>query len=161
MNGFSRDAEYTGHGFTLMEVVTVLVVVGIAAAVAVSRMSVMDSGQIGDLEKIKSHLRYAQSKAMADSSIRWGIVFSGTTYSLFRNTNTDAVVDAGEKQVLPGESSNIVSLDSGLSVNAIVAFDWWGAPYSNANCVTPMTSGILSFSGGKTIVITPDTGFIP
>ena len=53
------------RGFTLVEVIAVLLLLGIIVAVAVSRISIR-----GDLTSqtdiVKSHLRFVQLKAMAD-----------------------------------------------------------------------------------------------
>jgi prepilin-type N-terminal cleavage/methylation domain-containing protein len=147
------------NGFTVIEIVAVLIVLGILAAVAVSRFSTIDADTISDFEKVKSHLRFAQAKAMANSEVRWGIQFSGTTYSLFGDINGNGSIDSGERFVLPGEETLNAPLES-LSATGIVAFDWWGSPFSDIACNTPRAGGSFSL-GSKTITITPETGFIP
>lgn len=146
-------------GFTVIEIVAVLIVLGILTAVAVSRFSTIGADTVSDFERVKSHLRYAQAKAMASSSVRWGIQFSNSTYSLFGDTNGNGSIDAGERFVLPGEETVNAPLVS-LSATGIVAFDWWGSPYSDVLCNTPRAGGSFSL-GSKTITITPQTGFIP
>lgn len=147
-------------GFTLIEVVAILIIIGIVSAVVYTKMPSIDAGKIGDINMIKSHLRYTQTRAMADSERRWGITFSGTTYSLYRDDNGDGAFAVEERRVLPGADAESVTLQSSLSCSATLAFDWWGAPFTDAACSTPMTSGALSF-GSDAITVTPLTGFIP
>jgi len=146
-------------GFTIIEVVVTLIVIGIVSAIVISRANTINADKIADIELVKSHLRYAQSRAMADSAKRWGIKFVGSTYSLYRNDNDDNTFSANEKVALPGADSDVVTLQSNLSCNDTIAFDWWGAPYTDPNCGTPM-SGSLSFIS-ESITVTPVTGFIP
>jgi MSHA pilin protein MshC len=147
------------RAFTLIEVVAVLVVLGIVAAVAVSRGFNMDADKISDLEKVKSHLRYAQSKSMADNAVNWGIQFSGATYFLFRDMDNNGLVAANEKVVLPGEPSTDAALAT-LTATGVVSFNWWGAPYSDVGCTAAFTSGTFAL-GSTSISITSVTGFIP
>ncbi len=64
------------HGFTIIEIITVLIVVGILTSVAAASFSSMDDEKLAtEVEILKSHLRYAQSRAMMDTASR-GIAFS-------------------------------------------------------------------------------------
>lgn len=150
-----------GKGFTLLEVIVVLVMIGIITAVAVSRMLSTDEVNISaQTETIKTHLRYAQAKAMNTNSV-WGINFiSSSAYSLYRNGNTTDVV------ALPGESSSTVSL-SAISIAGtpfIVSFDSWGQPFADQGATGSSTAKNITVSYGssrtKNIIITQTTGFI-
>ena len=149
-------------GFTMIEIVALLVIIGIVSAVAIARMTNTSEYDLAtEVEVVKGHLRYAQSLAM-NTNVVWGInFFSATQYSLFRNgLATDTVL-------IPGQDANIVSLPAGISFTptSIVSFDSWGRPYTN-EAGTAAQSGDLDIAlseGGYTrsLTITQNTGFIP
>ncbi len=148
--------KFSGQGgFTMLEMIAVLVVIGIITVVAVVKMN--KAPQTYDLasevEVIKSHLRLAQARAMGSSS-PCGINFaSATTYYLFQGTgSTTPVLMAGEDNA----TINLVTKKSTLTITSAtpqrITFDAYGSP-GTAN-VTVTTSG-------GSIVITQNTGFIP
>jgi MSHA pilin protein MshC len=152
------------RGFTLIEIIAVLILMGIVTGVVVHRIWNMEIDLIAETDLVKTHLRYAQGRAM-NTNIIWGISLSGNTYFLFKNGNT------ANKVNLPGEASDIRSLPAGISVEgAIISFDSWGTPYTDAAATegNELTSGdaeaeitLSSSDDTKTITITPNTGFIP
>jgi len=137
-------------GFTLIELIAVLVVVSVLSIIIANRVMDTDSELIAQNDVIKTHLRYAQTRAMG-SNVKWGIDFKGSTYSLFKNANTSDTV------TLPGEDSKTLNLPSGVSANVTIFFDSWGKPYSDALGQIPHPSGQI---GGLSINITADTGFV-
>ncbi|MEN6422815.1 MAG: type II secretion system protein [Smithella sp.] len=154
--------KYRGQGgFTMIEIISVLVIIAIVTAVVITRMaSTKDYDLAAQTEVVKTHLRLAQSRAMNSSQI-WGINISGNTvYSLFNNGNTANVVR------LPSQNADNVTLPAGMTITTgIVSFDAWGKPYTDA-AGTAAQSGerTLTLSKGgdsKTISITQNTGYIP
>jgi len=136
------------RGFTFLEVLAIIVVVGILAAIAVSRINSTDTYAISsELDKVQSHLRYAQGKAIRTNS-NWGIRFnSSNTYWLFQ-TNT------ANKKAITGEDQNDITL-SKLTITSApqtITFDGFGSP--GAADIT------VSTSGGN-ITVAANTGFIP
>jgi MSHA pilin protein MshC len=146
------------RGFTLVEFISVLLIMGIVAAVAVSRVGTSNNKVIAQIEVVKSHLRYAQSRAMNSDKI-WGIRFNSSSYWLFKDGNTS------NKVTFPAEDSDTVTLPSGMSVGTeIVSFDSWGKPCTDASGGTPQSGDrTITFSpslSNHLIVITKNTGFI-
>jgi len=146
------------HGFTIVEVIVVLLVIGILTAVAVAKVFSTDPYTLkSQTEVIKTHLRYAQARAMNTNRV-WGIDFpSSTTYSLFRNGDTNDTV------ALPGADSNPATLPSGVTVSTgTVSFDNWGSPYANATATPPSTDITITVTcnGTESILITKNTGYI-
>ena len=145
---FCGDPFYEG-GFTMIEIIAVLVILGILTAVAVSR--VMNTGEMEQrarLDAVKAHLRLAQARAMGEGS-PWGVHFTANAYYLFRGTDPTQ-----NKVTFPGESSDTVQAGSGFfsGTPLTVVFDAYGNPGgTTVNLVT---------SGG-TITIIRNTGYIP
>ena len=159
--------KYSGkhdRGFTMVEIVLVLLVICIiGAAVTISSVySTSDYNLISQTEVIKSHLRYAQARAM-NTDVVWGIHFnSNNTYKLFKYDTSLTYM------FLPGETSDSVTLPDGMTITvATVSFDSWGKPYTDAPATPPPAANDINIivtyneSESETIIITRNTGFIP
>ncbi len=127
-----RDARrrFAG-GFTLLEVIAVLAVLGVLAAVVLTRFGTGNVSAVTEAEIFKACLRYAQTRAMGDIST-WGVSIAadGRSYTLFTNNPSVGT------PVLPGVGSATRTLPAGVSVsvsgavgaaNSIV-FDFRGRP---------------------------------
>ena len=135
-------------GFTMIEVIVVLVLLGILTAVVTSRISSTSTYELaGEVEVVKTHLRYAQTRALADDENTWGIAFSSASYTLQKD-GADAPTN------LPGEDSATHNLPEDISCTTeiTVTFDKWGSPGDSNNTIT---------LDGSDITITQNTGFIP
>ncbi len=149
------------HGFTLLEIIVVLILIGVISGVFVSRT--MNIQQI-DLEtrttKVQTHIRYAQTMAMKRSDTIWGIKCYGTDYWLFRTNDPDT--ESNQVQFL-GESSVKVPMSSMGAFTLF--FDKYGIPYTSytdENTNNPVSAGnALSIQiDSENFNITPETGFI-
>jgi MSHA pilin protein MshC len=163
-----RRAGRFERGFTIIEIVVVLILLGIIAAFVGSRMFASNTDVIGQAGAIKNALRYSQSMAMKYNAI-WGMKCDGADYWVFRTNSPD--VEANQ-MVLPGESTAKIGLASRkVSMgNLTIFFDGSGIPYTsytNANTNTPLAAAMnvtvtqISSGAGVNITITPDTGFVP
>ncbi len=154
-------------GFTIIEAVVVLLLLGILAAVATVKFSKTNASAVAEAEALKAALRYAQVRAMADI-YTWGISIGGNSYTLVEdNPNVNGAV-------LPGGTGATRTLPSGVSITTgagtTIRFDWRGEPVSNqitdpatqspVQVTTPQTI-MVTQSAGVNVTITPYTGFIP
>jgi len=173
--GPARAPRHTQRGFTVLEIVVVLVLMSIITAVVLGRSITTTEVEVaGQADKIRNHLRYAQSIAMKRSDMVWGIKFSGSQYWFFSGTNPDT----GEVRLPGGEyggGSNRIDLDdigvraavTGLATGAVF-FDDIGKPYTaytDPTTNTPLagTGAVITISASgisRTILITPETGLI-
>jgi prepilin-type N-terminal cleavage/methylation domain-containing protein len=164
-------------GFTLIEVILVMVIIVIISTVIITRSRDLSTGLISQTEIMKTHLRYAQTLAMsAGGSDVFGIkcVAAPNEYWLFRGTNPE-----GNILKLTDDASYDIDSDDKLDLAQkniqasafTVYFDGRGIPYSaytDAGSNTPLSPDLTisitpagEASPIQTITLTELTGFIP
>lgn len=150
MTGMKGSCAPHPRGFTMIEVIAVLLIVGIIAAVALSRIGSTSSYTLAsEVDILKMHLRYVQYRAFSDD-VTWGMSFAAGSYTMQKNGAT-------APNNLPNESSPTHTLPGGYSVTGTtVAFDEWGSPGA-ADITVTLTGGGES----RSFTITKNTGFIP
>jgi type II secretory pathway pseudopilin PulG len=150
-------------GFSMIELIMILVIVGILAAVTVV-LSMGDSTvrAIAEASALKNNLRYTQSKAMSDlPGTIWSLNITASGYSIQRNGA--APVPAVN---LPGSdpaTHATYNLPSGVSVSGgtgQVRFDFRGRPVDNLG--SPLNADfMITVYGAPALTVTRTTGFIP
>jgi MSHA pilin protein MshC len=146
------------RGFSMIEMVIVLIVMAILGIFIMSRATTTGNDLIAQTEILKSHLRYAQIKAMNDTDVNvpggWGIHLpNNSSYTLYRNNAT-------ANDILPGETAQTHTLPSGVTVsttcvNSTCKFDEWGSPGA-----TTLTMTLTQGASTSIISITRNTGFV-
>jgi prepilin-type N-terminal cleavage/methylation domain-containing protein len=154
------------RGFTMIEMVMVLIVMAIMASFIMSQATTRND-LIAQTEILKSHLRYAQIKAMNDTDVNvpggWGIHLnlpnnSIYTYTLYRD---NAIAnDTLYGDILPGETAQTHTFPSGVTVstncvNSTCNFNEWGSPGA-----TTLTMTLTQGTSISNISITKNTGFV-
>ncbi|MFP4571578.1 MAG: prepilin-type N-terminal cleavage/methylation domain-containing protein [Desulfobacterales bacterium] len=173
----------TGNcGFTLLEIIAVLVIAAIAAAVIINSVSRSKADLTGRSEALRAHIRYAQSMAMSTDDRNWGIRFhtNPNHYWLFY-CNSGDTCNWGENQThIPGTETDQTKVDLGeydININNInhgdnrvtLAFDNFGTPYWGGH--NEVLENLLetqfiitleddSSNDTETISVTPTTGFV-
>jgi len=153
-------------GFTIIELVTVIALLGILAGIAIVSMGDPQGFQsMAEAEALKANLRFTQSKAMSDlpedppgTKVVWSLNITAADYTIQRNGGVpNPAVN------LPGSDSGTYTLPSGVSVTAgagLVRFNFRGQPIAanGSPLVGPLT---ITVYGADPITITQETGFIP
>lgn len=158
-----RQAAGQG-GFTLVEIISVLLIIGIIASVVITRIaSTVDYSLQSQTEQLKTHIRYSQSMSMGSSTV-FGVYFpNNTSYSIYYGGSTSNLTK------FPGASDYTVNLPPGMTLlsygTSTVSFDTWGKPYTDAaNQISQSGTRTITLAmSGKTrsLNITQNTGFIP
>ena len=140
-------------GFTLIEVIAVLIILAIVTAVAVTRGMSTQNDLIPQADTVKTHLRFAQLKALGDDVNTWGITFTTGSYSLSCTAGTNSTCPSSQ---LPSEMSSSHSFPSHVTATSTtVNFDSWGSP---GTADVPI---VLSENGNTTTVtVKAYTGYI-
>jgi prepilin-type N-terminal cleavage/methylation domain-containing protein len=135
-------------GFTLIEVLAVLLVLAVIMTVILTRTPSINRDAYAQAAIIRGHLRFAQSLAMGNNTESWGITFTPNSYTLFLNGSPAGVP-------LPNDSTSTHNLPAGVTITGgvgAILFDEWGSPGPDTITVTVNT---------EPITVTRLTGFIP
>jgi len=145
----------TEQGFTLIELIMILVIVGILAVVVAPRFlgtSVFQSRGFAD--QVQAALRYAQKVAIAQHR-NVCVAMTASTISLKIASLDGAASACDTNLVLPGQTTNIVSAPSAsitLSPAASFNFDALGS--------TPAQQIITVSGATNNIVVEAQTGYV-
>jgi MSHA pilin protein MshC len=129
------------HGFTLVELITIIVILGIISVVALPRFADNDAFRNrATADQVAAAIRYAQKVAIASHS------------TVTVNISNGAPVNCGTA-VVAGVITCVVPNDVELGGDTLSpAFDFMGRPVPNQVTTTTV--------GGTTITIEPETGYV-
>ncbi|HWR02518.1 MAG TPA: prepilin-type N-terminal cleavage/methylation domain-containing protein [Humidesulfovibrio sp.] len=161
----ARQHDQTPHtapcgGFTLVEVITVLLIIGILSALIATRGNTLNSDLPARMSEVRAQLRYIQLKAMKSGASYLALQCSNSTYWAYDTATPSTYL------LLPGEKSATISLtDKNMAMNAFtIAFDRFGIPYSGSPLAKLSTNATITITAGgqsDSLYVTPETGFVP
>lgn len=160
-----RSSNRRSQGFTLIEIVAVLVLIAILAIAAFNNMGTTGVQSMTEADALRAALRYAQARAMADI-YTWGISLSSNGYQLVEDN--PSVSGA----TLPGGGGASRTMPSGVTLGGanLILFDWRGQPVtSHISAIGATASAATAFqnitvtasTASEIVTVTPYTGFIP
>jgi MSHA pilin protein MshC len=162
------ENQLRSPGFTLIELIVVMVVLGVLAAVFIPRSNNPAIIVSTQAEQLAADIRYVQSLAMTQGQ-RYRINFTAATKYNFTDTSGSSATSPH-----PSGTPFPISLATDVTLSpqaplvttfpSQIAFDGLGIPYTDLSATTKLASmaTISLASGGTTRVIQiyPETGLV-
>ncbi len=160
-------------GFSLVELIVVLLLIAILAVLAVEKINTVISSTRGRLaaDELGVNLRYIRNMAM-DQERTTRVIFNvaSNLYSVaVADTNvpggfmvaSDPVKQSPWRVAFSDRFPGVELVDVNIGGGDTVYFsDPNGVPWINTNGTVLATNGSVTFNSGLTVTIAPDTGYI-
>ncbi|MDT8386978.1 MAG: type II secretion system protein [Thiogranum sp.] len=139
------------HGFTLVELVTVFVILGVLGFLLLPRFAHNEATGPAQADQLGRVLRHAQALAMGQGRSLTFAVISPTSYAI-----TDGATPIRD----PAGELQSYTLQNGISIlsGPGIKFDSLGRPKSGTALIETQQSWVLS--SGPTVTLEPVTGFV-
>ncbi len=142
-------------GFTLTELVTVIVIAGILSAIVYNKIDITGFKTEGSTDEVKSAVRYAQKLAVAQRRNVY-VDTSGNDVRLCYDSGCATQVPQP-----PGSAWFKITAATAPTLSNAFYFDTLGRPTLVSGSTVATSAITLSLSGGtRSITIEPQTGFV-
>lgn len=151
-----RNRFWRSLGFTLTELVVVMIVATVLAAFAVARISTSDFDAEGFANQAIAMVRYAQKTAISQRRTV-AVVLTKATPGTIRLCYTDTGCSGGDVREPPGTTAFTKNSKSNVAVGGTIP------SFTFSPLGKPSASGTITVSGGdvtRTITIEAETGYV-
>lgn len=173
MNFYARPASE--HGFTLRELLVILVIIGILARVLMPKLSLIGTlDAAGYADQTEALLRYAQKTAIAQRRlVAINVTVNPPTICSQTYTFAPTVYPTCASGCAGGANVTAVALPSGSAraprstttlSGSVLCFDAVGRPFASGSNTPLAAATTLTVSDGgtllRTITVEPETGYV-
>ncbi len=156
------------HGFTMIEIVVVMAILAIAAAIVVPMMSSAGTMQLrAAVNIVAADLEYAKSMSVSRGQ-RYSVVFDKNTETYWIIDDSGTVikhpVNQGDYRVNFRADSRLRQVDvvdASFNGTDRVSFDYMGSPFDGTGA--PLNSGVVTLRAAgttRTVTVEPVTGYV-
>lgn len=163
---FSMKPKQPSRGFTLVELIVILIIVGILAVIAIPRFTgVAAFNTQGFTDRVMESLRYAQKQAIAKRrNVCVAFTSTSMTFTYASAAGSGAACDtnlsgpAGQNPYsVVAENKSVVTFSP---VPAGLTFDALGRPLAAGVPLAAVQVITISGAGNRTFSVEPDTGYV-
>lgn len=169
MQNTRQNAKYERNGFTLVEIIIVVVILSIAALMAIPVVSSAADIQVRSAaNRIAADLDYAKSMAITHQQA-YSVVFDASSESYQIQDNAGNLIDHSVNpggfvvDFTEGDLDRVEIVGSDFDGVSAVTFDYLGSPYSGTDTSTPLNSGQIQLTADSFTLyvhIEPVTGYV-
>lgn len=153
------ERNSTPRGFSLIELVAVIVIVSALAVFAVPRLNTSGFSEYTFHEELLAAARHAQKTATASRcEISFAVDAGNNTYAAtFTGNGPDECPAADTALAAPGGSGDLAGSATGgvdITTGPTITFDGFGVPKNAINATE------ITVSGGRKVVVEARTGYV-
>jgi len=154
-----------GRGFTLVELVLVMTIAGVLAAVAAPRMVDRSAFQThGGAAEIRTALRYAQKLALTKNREVCAVIAANVLTLTYDPSLNPGIPPGACTQTVTrpgGGAAYAVTLPAGITLTPATTFRFNGQGRPTSNAAALWNAAVtLTVGGSAQVIVEPETGYV-